>query len=368
MEFRRGEVNDFERMLDTILRRGNTKALQACNHVQSEFAMRGMFGNSRTALELERCVTTVHEETLTAVIWLIIEFAERSGISTTELSKAALEPLMRFTADIVRELTTQAATAARGNTRSASFNVIRENLGRLIETALKDVEFGFVDGRSVNVSTVQENALRLLKAIYDETRTTTEPQFIANMNTGLSKETQEAAWRYLKDRGLIETFAVPYTARINAAGTDAIEGATTRPDQTSTAFPLARYSSIVVNNTLHVQNISNSAVQQGGGYSTQNQTIAYNVQESADLNRLLREIGAHLDELGLEARQRQRAEKQIATLSTELADSEPNAVIIREAGRTLRNITEGAIGSLIASQIDSTVWPWMLDVMHRLFP
>jgi hypothetical protein len=40
MEFRSGGMEDFERMLDTILRRGNTKALQACNHVQSEFAAR----------------------------------------------------------------------------------------------------------------------------------------------------------------------------------------------------------------------------------------------------------------------------------------------------------------------------------------
>jgi hypothetical protein len=329
MEFRSGGMEDFERMLDAILARGNTKALQACNHVQSQFAARGMFGNSRTALELERCVTPVSEETLTAAMWLIIEFAERSGMSIPELSKAAREPLMRFTADIVRELTKQAATAARGSTRTVSFSAIDEHLVRGVERALKEVELGFVDGRSVNVSTVQENALRLLKAIYDATRATTEPQFIGDMNAGMSREAQEAAWRYFKDRGLIETFTIPYTARINAVGIDAIEGATSRPDQTSTAFPLASYSNVVVNNTLNVQSMNNSAVQQGGEHFTQNQTIAYSAQESADLNRVLSELGTHLEELRLEARERQRAEKQIATLRAELADGDPNLVIIR---------------------------------------
>jgi hypothetical protein len=52
----------------------------------------------------------------------------------------------------------------------------------------------------------------------------------------------------------------------------------------------------------------------------------------------------------------------------ENADGEPNFVIIREAGHTLRNIIEGAIASLVEDQIGSTVWPWILEVMHRLFP
>lgn len=356
-------------MLTAILAQGNHKALQACNEVQSQFAARGMFGNSRTKLELERCITAVHEQTLTAAMWLIIEAAERfGGTSMLELSKEAGPPLTKFTADILRELTRQAATAARGNTSPPSFNGLELHLQRAIETVLKDIELGFVDGRSVSMSTVQENALRLLKAIYDATRATTEPQFIDRMNVGLSKEEQEAAWRYLKDRRLVDTFAIPYTAHINADGIDAIEGATRRPDEPSTAFPLAKYSSVVINNSVNVQNMNNSAVQQGGAHSTQHQTATYSAQESTDLNRFLSELRSHLDELRLDTRERQRAEKQIATMVAENADGEPNFVIIREAGHTLRNIIEGAIASLVEDQIGSTVWPWILEVMHRLFP
>jgi hypothetical protein len=69
--------------------------------------------------------------------------------------------------------------------------------------------------------------------------------------------------------------------------------------------------------------------------------------------------------LPIEAKQRQRAEAQIATIKAQLID-EPDPVIIKQAGRTLRNITEGTIGSLIASGVQST-WPWIREVMHRLF-
>jgi hypothetical protein len=53
----------------------------------------------------------------------------------------------------------------------------------------------------------------------------------------LSEEDAKAAWRYLRDRRLIDTFSIDYTAHINAAGVDAIEGAQRHPDMPSSAFP-----------------------------------------------------------------------------------------------------------------------------------
>lgn len=67
-------------------------------------------------------------------------------------------------------------------------------------------------------STNQSKALRLLQVLYDATRDKTEPVFIEEVNTGLSEEDAKAAWRYLKHRGLIDTFNIPHTARINGAG------------------------------------------------------------------------------------------------------------------------------------------------------
>jgi hypothetical protein len=55
---------------------------------------------------------------------------------------------------------------------------------------------------------------------------------------------------------------------------------------------------------------------------------------------------------------RQKVSAQIATIQAQLGD-EPNAIIVQQAGRTLRNITEGAIASLIATAVQPTVWRWV---------
>ena len=84
-----------------------------------------------------------------------------------------------------------------------------------------------------------------------------------------------------------------------------------------------------------------------------------------DLSRLVEEFTNHLDELNLDAQQKRRAEAQIATLKAQLAD-EPDSVIVKQAGRTLRNITEGASGSLLATAGQPAVWQWIHHVLATL--
>jgi hypothetical protein len=89
-----------------------------------------------------------------------------------------------------------------------------------------------------------------------------------------------------------------------------------------------------------------------------NQTASMGIRPQ-DISTLVTELAAHLDELNLDARQKQRAEAQIATLKAELT-GDPDPVIVRQAGRTLRNITEGAIGSLLATAATNPLlWQWI---------
>jgi TIR domain len=70
----------------------------------------------------------------------------------------------------------------------------------------------------------QANAWVLLKAIHEKTRSGTRPiDDVSRLITELTEEEARAAFRYLKDKGLIQTFSLPYAARINADGIDAIE-------------------------------------------------------------------------------------------------------------------------------------------------
>jgi len=362
--FRTGEKADFERMLGDMLGRASISALNMSTQVEAELAARGALLSSATPIVMEQRLTPIHETALADVMRLIVQFSERTGIPILELSEAARPKLVTFTSDI----TVRMATAAN---RVNLTQLLTEALGRFdqrVQNALKDVGIGFIEGRSAAVkenATNQSKAMRLLKTLYDATRARTEPVFIEEMKTGLSEEDAKAAWRYLKDRRLIDTFNIPYTARINGAGVDAIEGAQNHPDQPSANFPSVSYN--IVYNTMNVGTMSNSPVQQGGLGSTQNQTVNYNAQDIADLSRFIDEISAHIDELQLDTRQKQKVEVQIATVKAQLMD-EPDPVIIKQAGRTIRNITEGAIGSLIATAAtQSAVWVWMQEIMHKLF-
>jgi hypothetical protein len=107
-------------------------------------------------------------------------------------------------------------------------------------------------------------------------------------------------------------------------------------------------------------------MQQAGAEATQNQLVSYRAQKLADLARLVREFADHLDELKLDTRVKQRAKAQLATIEAQLSD-DPDPVIVRQAGRTLRAITEGAVGSLIAAAVQPAVWSWVAASMAALF-
>lgn len=84
--------------------------------------------------------------------------------------------------------------------------------------------------------------------------------------------------------------------------------------------------------------------------------------QSQDLTRLINELATHLDELNLDPRQKQRAEAQLVILKVELA-GEADPAIVKQAGRTLRNIIEGAIGSLLATAAQPGLWHWIHNTL-----
>jgi AbiTii len=104
------------------------------------------------------------------------------------------------------------------------------------------------------------------------------------------------------------------------------------------------------------------AIAQNSDHFTQQVTVAVSPQEIA---KFVREFSSHIDELGLEERQMIRAEAQLVTLKAESV-GDPDPVIVRQAGRTLRTITEGAIGSLLATAMQPSVWKWIHEMLEKL--
>lgn len=113
--------------------------------------------------------------------------------------------------------------------------------------------------------TLQSKALRLLQAIYEKTHHSEEPVFVLEEiknKIGLSEDEVKAAWRYLKEKHLIKTFNIDYTARINANGVDVIETARLHPDEPVRFFPSVTY------NYINIQTMVDSTIQQGGAHAT----------------------------------------------------------------------------------------------------
>jgi hypothetical protein len=71
----------------------------------------------------------------------------------------------------------------------------------------------------------RSRAMRLLAVVRERTESTNEPVVVAQLASAcqLSMPETQAAWSYLRDHSLIETFSIPYTARINARGIDALD-------------------------------------------------------------------------------------------------------------------------------------------------
>jgi len=137
--------------------------------------------------------------------------------------------------------------------------------------------------------------------------------------------------------------AVGGMGKISASGVDVVEGTARSP--------------ITVTFHDHSVSVSQSSNVQIGDSNTQDVKVRIDIQPH-DLARLVTDLTKHLDELNLNGRQKARAEAQISTLKAELA-GDPDPAIVRQAGRTLRNITEGAISSLLATAAQPSVWYWI---------
>ena len=126
------------------------------------------------------------------------------------------------------------------------------------------------------------------------------------------------------------------------------------PDGWDKANSLMYPAPTVNRNTLNIGNVHNSPIQQGIN-SHQDQTTIYSIPPNDDLQRLVELIREHLEELRLSPENIRKVKAQLATIEAQLID-EPNPTIIKEAGRSLKNSTEGAIGSLLATAAQPGVW------------
>jgi hypothetical protein len=146
-------------------------------------------------------------------------------------------------------------------------------------------------------------------------------------------------------RSAIKNRVLDFILKIEAEYPDAGEAAIgSKPIPTDRLQPLVNY---------FFGNVGNLA--QHSEHVSQVANFGLNVTE---LTRLVEELSKHLGDLKLDERETLRAEAQISALRAELK-GEPNWANVRQAGRTLRNILEGTIASLLATGVQPTVWQFI---------
>jgi hypothetical protein len=114
-------------------------------------------------------------------------------------------------------------------------------------------------------------------------------------------------------------------------------------------------------NNINIGTAINSPIQHGIN-SEMIQNTNYSPPDNEKLQLLVEAFENHLPELSLSDKDVKKVKAQVSTIKSQLSD-EPDPVIISQAGRTLRNITEGAIGSLLASASQPGIWAMVQNLL-----
>jgi hypothetical protein len=154
---------------------------------------------------------------------------------------------------------------------------------------------------------------------------------------------------YLTDEGLLEPKTLGGGISITHYGIVEIEDSLTHPDSSTDHFlPI---------NVIHIENMTNSAIQQGASHSTQ--TINFNADKSEDLKKIIFEIENIKEQITLDRLVFDELVSEIDTLKSQIKSPKPKSIIVTESLRTIRSILEGVAGNaatpLIIGMIDNMI-------------
>jgi len=166
---------------------------------------------------------------------------------------------------------------------------------------------------------------------------------------GLDREKTRNLVGYLRDEGLLEAKTLGGGISITHAGIIEIEYSLTNPD-----YPTDHFLPI---NLIHIENMNNSAIQQGSNYSIQN--INFNVDKSSDLKKIINEVEGIKEQLTLDRLVLEELVSEIDTLKSQVKSPKPKNIIVTESLKTIRGILEGVAGNaatpMILTMIDNMI-------------
>lgn len=165
---------------------------------------------------------------------------------------------------------------------------------------------------------------------------------------GLNLQQAFPIGKYLTDKGLLLFAGGDGVWRITQPGIDAVE----QPESPSAVAALGP----IINNHIFASNSTIGAIQQGAIHSTQ--TVSNSHAGASDIAHLVDQIFERLPESNLSGNDLIEVQSSLETIKAQTKRPTPSAVIFSEAGRSIRNITEGVIAS--------SIQPATLVLLHQL--
>jgi hypothetical protein len=167
---------------------------------------------------------------------------------------------------------------------------------------------------------------------------------------GFEKEETTNIVQYLKGEYLVEHKTLGGGIVITHYGVKEVEEALSHPEAPTAYFPPV--------NIIQIHHMEGSQIQQGTISSSQSGT--FNLGKAEDIIAFVKVLKLKLDELPIDKEDKKEVSSDIETIESQLRSSRPKDGVVKECLKSIRNVLEGAAGSILASGL--------LNQMATFFP
>jgi hypothetical protein len=136
---------DLDRHLSMILHNAHHKARAECARVQSDFVARGMSPNASLIGVVVASVDTIHKGSLAQAMLAVRDFAERMQVPPKQIIPWARPHLENLGNRLLAQIPSAGFPAEQHRITTQYRLVFQQRL----DGALRDIEIGFVEGRSL---------------------------------------------------------------------------------------------------------------------------------------------------------------------------------------------------------------------------
>ena len=152
---------------------------------------------------------------------------------------------------------------------------------------------------------------------------------------GFDREKTHNVVDYLSDEGLLKHRSLGGGIVITHDGIIEIEDSLSNPDNSTRHFlPI---------NVIHIENMTNSAIQQGTSSSIK--TTDFNIDKSDDLKRIISGLENIKEQITIDRLVFEELVSEIDTLKSQAKSPKPKNIIVTESLKTIRSVLEGVAGN-----------------------